>query len=96
MQQQWPITAKDVCKIITSPEIQALLKDCGVMKTSISEWAACEWLEKLSWRYRVQRKGMYIHISQSFFSAPSAELKVTNSRKLQMGPSQQKSTNIPL
>ena len=37
-----------------------------------------------------------IHISQSFFSAPSAELKVTNARKLRMGPSQRKSTNIPL
>ena len=36
------------------------------------------------------------HIGQSFFSAPSGELKVTNTRKLQMGPSQQKSTNIPL
>ena len=36
------------------------------------------------------------HISQSFFSAPSAELKVTNARKLRMGPSQWKSTNIPL
>ena len=33
---------------------------------------------------------------QSFFPAPSGELKVTSTRKLRLGPSQRKSTNIPL
>jgi hypothetical protein len=61
MRQQRPITAKDVCNIITSLEMQVLLKECGVLKTSISKRAACEWLEKLSWQYGVQRKGMYIN-----------------------------------
>ena len=33
---------------------------------------------------------------QSFFPTPSGELKVTSTRKLRLGPSQWKSTNIPL
>ena len=33
---------------------------------------------------------------QSFFPAPSGELKVTSTRKLRLGPFQRKSTNIPL
>ena len=40
--------------------------------------------------------GDQIQPRQSFFPAPSGELKVTSTRKLRLGPSQRKSTNIPL
>ena len=34
-----------------------------------------------------------MHIGQSYFPAPSGELEMTSNRKLQVGPSQRKSTN---
>ncbi|KAH9972693.1 hypothetical protein BJV77DRAFT_1131089 [Russula vinacea] len=45
-----------------------------------------------SWSHQV----VWLMPRQSFFPAPSGELKVTSTRKLRLGPSQRKSTNIPL
>ena len=52
--------------------------------------------KSVSKKYSFSQVMLSTHTSQSFFSAPSMELKVTNACKLQMGPSQRKSTNILL
>ncbi|KAL1669056.1 hypothetical protein GGF50DRAFT_44924 [Schizophyllum commune] len=54
------ITARDVCEIVASEEMQTIFKKAGVNKPSISERTGRRWLNKLSWRYQRKRSGMYI------------------------------------
>lgn len=51
------IRAQDIVDYVITPEVQAKL---GTKACSISIYTARRWLHKLSWRYRQQKKGMYI------------------------------------
>ncbi|KAL1745130.1 hypothetical protein HDZ31DRAFT_23660, partial [Schizophyllum fasciatum] len=54
------ITARDVCDIVASDEMQEEFKKAGVNKPSITERTGRRWLNKMSWRYQRKRNGMYI------------------------------------
>ncbi|KAI0265291.1 hypothetical protein BC834DRAFT_808271, partial [Gloeopeniophorella convolvens] len=50
----------DVVDIVSSPELQEMLKEKGVCTPSISERTARRWLAKLNWRFQKKANGMYI------------------------------------
>ena len=52
--------AGDVVDVIASPEIQAILRQKGICKPSITERTARRWLAGLGWRYGKMQSGMYI------------------------------------
>jgi hypothetical protein len=54
------LKASNVVDVIASPEIQAIMKQKGFVKPSISERTAQRWLAKHGWRYGNLKTGMYI------------------------------------
>jgi len=54
------LKASDVINVIESPEVQAVLKQKGVFKPSISECTTRHWLAGLGWWYGKMRNGMYV------------------------------------
>jgi len=55
------ISAKDVCKIVTSKIIQILFARLEVHKLKISLATAKQWLAKLKWHYSKKKNGIYIN-----------------------------------
>jgi hypothetical protein len=53
------IKATDIIEIVESPEMQEKFAQIGVVKPSISERTAQQWLWKMRWRYCALRQGMY-------------------------------------
>ena len=53
--------ASDVVDVVASPEFQAVLKQKGFSKTSISECMARCWLAGLGWQYGKTRNRMYVN-----------------------------------
>jgi hypothetical protein len=54
------LKAADVVNVITSLEIQAIFRQKGISKDSISESTAQHWLSGLGWQYGKLKSGMYI------------------------------------
>jgi hypothetical protein len=54
------LKADNVVDVVASPEIQAILRQKGIRKPSITERTARRWLAGLGWRYGKMKNGMYI------------------------------------
>ena len=58
--KQGLLRANNLVDLIASPEMQKSFSEKGICKPSISKATATRWLQKLDWRYKSARNGMYI------------------------------------
>jgi len=58
--KQGLLRADDLVNLVASPEMQKSFLEKGICKLSISKATATRWLQKLDWRYKSARNGMYI------------------------------------
>jgi hypothetical protein len=54
------LKAEDLVDLVATPEMQEIFSEKGICKKSISKKTATRWLQKLDWRYKGIKKGMYI------------------------------------
>ena len=54
------LKAEDLVDLVATPEMQEIFSEKGICKKSISKKTATCWLQKLDWRYKGIKKGMYI------------------------------------
>ncbi|KAI0281130.1 hypothetical protein BGY98DRAFT_1095071 [Russula aff. rugulosa BPL654] len=55
------LKAEDLVDLVATPEMQEIFSEKGICKKSISKNMATRWLQKLDWRYKGIKKGMYIN-----------------------------------
>ncbi|KAI0263335.1 hypothetical protein BGY98DRAFT_1103889 [Russula aff. rugulosa BPL654] len=54
------LKAKDLVDLVATPEMQEIFSEKGICKKLISKKTATCWLQKLDWRYKGIKNGMYI------------------------------------